>query len=259
MSLVTAYSVEHRRTHYGPGLRRVSAIARALTGHFNEAFLSLEEINQRDGLEQAQQVRSQLIGILLQDADDFELVRMTVLFDLSTHLSGDLSLPLAERLLDAGFIELAQMSYEKAPGSISQDHRVLRARLALAAGFPNRAQAELLGLEGPEIEFLKGEAYEKANKMIDAAQVFQAAGVTEEVDRFAWLAGDWQTLERSSDDVHRQLAKRKLADEKPASTESTQQEPILLRNQRLLEDSLELRSLAEALLDQHEIGEIAMR
>ena len=257
ISLVTAYSVEHRRTPYGPGLRRVSAIARAMTGHFNEAFLSLEEINQRDGSVQAQQVRNELISILLKDADDFELVRMTVLFDLPTHISGDLSLPLADRLLDAGFIDLAQVSYEKAPGSISQDHRVLRARLALAAGYPNRAQAELLGLNGSEVEALKGEAYEKADKMTDAAQVYQAAGMTEEVDRFAWLTGDWQTLERSSDDVHRRLARWKLAVEKSSSSEVAPQDPILLRNQRLLEDSLALRSLAEALLDQHEIGEIS--
>ena len=256
ISLVTAYSVEHRRTSEGPGLRRAGAVARALAGQFDQAFSSLEEISKRDGAARAQEVKSELAGILVVEAEEFDLVRATILFDLLADLPSELALTMANRLLEAGFQDLAEQSFGNIPQSITPKHRLFRARLALQKDLPNRALAELLGLEGEEIELLRGEALARSTKTEAAARVYREAGMVDEASRLAWLAGDWETLALSSNPAHSQLATWKMAKEAQAKDIDISENAVLARHQALIDDSLAFRDLANSLLAQHEVGNL---
>ncbi len=255
VSLVTAYAVEHRRTAYGPDLRRASALARVLSGDFDVGFAQVNEIKSRDGAEQAAMVRNELVSVLLQANDDFEVVRATVLHDLSSSLPPDLQFAMAERLLNAGFVDLAKNSMASGADIISPETRILRARLALENGLPKRAQAELLGLKGADVQALRARALALSGDVNEAASAYLDAGSNQDAERMAWLAGDWQTLAASADESYRKVARLRLSNSPESTDKTSKEEQVLARHQTLLAESVALRNLAGDLLAKHPVGD----
>lgn len=255
ISLVTAFAVEHRKTEYGPSLRRASGLARALAGDFHEGFQELKEIRKRDGPAQASIVREELMAILVEDADEFDLVRATVLNDLGVISSPQLRTKLVHRLLNAGFLTLAERSFPMENPTLEPAVRLANAKLAIAKGRPRQALAELLGLEGKGAELLRRKAYEAAGDYYGAMSHSQGLNQEAELGRYAWLAGDWGAMAESKDPMIASLARSRLA--RIETKEPVKGVRPLSKHREILGDSEVTQNLARHLLAIHEIGDVS--
>ncbi|KAA2315581.1 hypothetical protein E0K93_06940 [Puniceibacterium sp. HSS470] len=113
----------------------------------------------------------------------------------------------AQRLLDLGFLDQAEQLITKgADGEAGRQRRILRAKIALAGNQPRRAEAELFGLTGEDIDLLRAKASLDTSDYAQAQTLFDAAGSTQDAGTAAWLGRDWTTMRTLEDPPKARLA-----------------------------------------------------
>ena len=258
ISLVGALAVEHKTGEMGQPLRRAHALARMLVHEFEPAFEIAADIEMKDGMANAMEVRSLLAQAMIEHAEDFDIVSFALAENLAEpgKIRPDTALALAHKMFDMGFIGETKRLLQAAQDAHQSDaKRLLRARLALAESLPRRAEAEILGMTSPEAERLRAEARSLVGDHEMAAQMLSDLGEAKRAEQENWLGGNLDALSGSETEVYRQtsdlMAKPDGADAQ--SEDGTQ--GILARNRGLLEDSEESRNVLGDLLNWHRLTE----
>ena len=198
---LSLYLREARGTPAEAALERAHVIALASSGAFRQAARYLEEA----GWPGNEPAAAHLLDRLAQAAPDavFLAEAMTLSEAVAAALPPATATAVGARLLDLGFPESADpyLAGEIA-GASSEDgaaRAVARARLALATGRPERAEAELLGVAGEEAQAFRAEARRRSGDYVGAREAFLETDRQTEATRAAWLAGDWDALAASDD------------------------------------------------------------
>ena len=133
------------------------------------------------------------------------------------------------------------------------DRRILLAKIAIEDGFPRRAEAALLGLEGDVANRLRAEARRRAGDHSEAMEIYRQLGDTAEADRQAWLQSDWPALANSETVIYRDVSR--LTNTPGVSVAPGLAEPlssgVLARNRGLLDVSADTRTTLTELLQLH--------
>lgn len=224
--LAGAYAFEHRESAAAPALRRAQVLALASSGAFDEAYTVLETFQ----LEQATELRPVLADILTRQAPEMAFLKHVLAGRAGPFesLEQAVAINMARRLFDAGFTDAAANVLSARVNLETRDGRLLRAEIALAQGLPRRAEVDLLGLDGREVNILRARARSMAGEHDQARDLYLSAGLTEDADREAWLA-------EATDDPARP----------PRADDPV---PRLARNRDLLEASNAARAELRALL-----------
>lgn len=216
----------------------------------------LEEIEKRDGTDSAAHVRNALVTILVREASDLELVQIVVPMssEHSQSLEVELETLLADRLFEAGFIELANRTLHGSENSKNTQRQFLRARIALVQGLPKRAEVALLGLKGAEAEILRGRAKSLAGNHLEAAVRYGLANQTELQAEEAWLAGDWKTISLVGKIEHREFADmKKVSLNQNLAQNDVNEDHVLAQNQDLVDSSQHLRSVSSKVMGMYPV------
>ena len=224
--LAGAYAFEQRKTADAPALRRAHVLALAASGAFDEAYTVLETF----AMEEAATMRPALADILTRQAPEMVFLKH-VLADrtgLVANLEQAVVINMASRLFEAGFVDAAANILAGPVPNEARETRLLRAEISLAQGLPRRAEVDLLGLDGPDVNILRARARSMAGEHDQARDLYMSAGLTEDADREAWLA-------ETADATFRP---------QPESDPG----PVLARNRDLLEASNATRAELRALL-----------
>lgn len=247
--LAGAYAKENNNLPIADELQWAQIIALASSGAFDTAFGLLEDFEE-DLSKKRPNLQSDVLGLLVENSDDVQFLRHALTFGSSdtpptTALVGN---GLAGRLLDLGFPEEAsKFTADTVPQSLRRDRAVLNARIALALVQPRKAEVELLGLEGEDVNLLRARARSMAGEHAAAGDLYASAQEPQAALREKWLAEDWQGLGASENSAVSKLASVLSAkDEEPADiTENTAE---LWKNRQLLEDSTTIRESIQGLL-----------
>lgn len=108
---------------------------------------------------------------------------------------------------------------------------MLSAEISLAQGLPRKAEVDLLGLDGRDVNVLRARARSLAGEHGQAYELYQSAGLLEDAEREAWLS----IVPGSS----------------IAAADSENANQILARNRDLLDASSFARSELEILLSEN--------
>ena len=256
ISLVGAFAVEHGAAPIGIELRRAHFLARLEGAQFAQALNVLDEVQAKDGAEQAKTLRD-IFGLRLAErASDFEFVALLVRNELTRpeSFSAQVSLELATRFFDLGFLQEARQMLQSTQELVGlPDRRILLAKIAIEDGFPRRAEAALLGLEGDVANRLRAEARRRAGDHSEAMEIYRQLGDTAEADRQAWLQSDWPALANSETVIYRDVSR--LTNTPGVSVAPGLAEPlssgVLARNRGLLDVSADTRTTLTELLQLH--------
>ncbi|MEO1140707.1 MAG: hypothetical protein AAFW87_14775 [Pseudomonadota bacterium] len=242
--LAAAYAHEHAGTALGASLSRAHVLALAASGVFDAAFTEVDKMD-RDQTTAAVALRAELTTRLVGHAEEMEFLRHALAGHVGSAdtLEPDTALEVADRLLQAGFLEQAEQSLSSDfDGPASRRAKLMRADIALSRGFPRRAEVELLGLDGRDVNILRARARSMVGEHKQAHDLFKSAGLQDEADREAWLAREWaQPAEPAS-------AEQLAALESDSGTE--QEQGVLSQNRALLQTSAEARESLEMLLSE---------
>ncbi|QOL81879.1 hypothetical protein [Pseudooceanicola spongiae] len=155
----------------------------------------------------------------------------------------------AQRLLDLGFLEQAeQLIAIGADGEAGRQRRVLRAKIALASNLPRRAEAELFGLTGEDIDLLRAQASLDTSDYEQAQNLFNAAGDTQEAGTAAWLARDWGTVKTLENTQKARLADLVTQQQAAPITLPVVGPPTLAVSRDVLSQSTDTRNALRELL-----------
>ena len=251
--LVESYAFQFRDTDVGRELTRVSILAKASLGDFAKAFSAIRAAENEP---YAAKTMLQITEVLSRIPDDFTFMRhaLNLTSVERASLTSDLQNNLAERLLELGFPSQAA-DFVKAGASEDADRkrRIIRAKIALAENLPRRAEADLLGLSGADVDAIRAEARNLVGDYMNAQTEFSEAGLDGRRQQAAWLAGDWDTLSESSDPVLASTARMIIDAGNPDNPEGTQGE--LARNRDLISQSASARETLGALLSEMDVNE----
>lgn len=200
---MSLYLREARGTPAEAALESAHVIALASSGAYRQAARHLEEA----GWPGNEPAAAHVLERLAKAAPDavFLAEAMTLSDAVAAALPPAIATAVGARLLDLGFPESAApyLAGEIA-GASSEDRAaraVARARLALATGRPERAEAELLGIAGGDAHALRAEARRRSGDYRGAREAYLETDRQTEATRAAWLAGDWDALAASDDAV----------------------------------------------------------
>ncbi|MEP2532372.1 hypothetical protein [Shimia sp.] len=209
VSLISAYSVEHKNSVLGGKIRRAHFLARVQAGEFEAALSVLREISGQDGEEMAGQLLDQFGNRIVATAGDFEFVEILVrnqLTDPGT-FSNPVSLAMAERFLSMGFYTEAKKMLQSTSMMVRPEGRnILMAQIALAEGLPRQAEAALLGVQGVPAARLRIKARSIAGDHDRASQMLKEIGDNEGAVQEQWLASNWGELSSSGNNILAKVA-----------------------------------------------------
>lgn len=249
--LAAAYASEYRNSELGPNLRRVHAIAQAMTGQFDAAFQTLDQIRQNDGSGAEHRALLPVLHLMAENADDVTFLKFGLWQVERTHdaMPGDLEEKLARRMLDLGFAEPAlELLATSGLQPASQDRKLMRAEAALLMDLPHRALVELLSLSGPEAARLRAQALRRKGEYRSAGQVLLDTDLTDEASRSLWLSEAWTEVREDSESPYDRMARVSL--ELTQDTFVLEELTPLARAQVLLDNSQAARSQIGDLLEQ---------
>lgn len=257
-----AYATQLRGQPLGARLKRAEIRALAANGRYETAFEELARAEAVISAAERQELLSDIaLGLAARAGDvsllDVALSRLTL---VAGELAPEAGNAVAERLLALGFPEeAASFLAMGAEGVEGRDRRLLRARAALALERPRRAQADLLGLSGPDVEVLKAEAEALLGNHEAASDGFDALDDAAGAARQAWLAGDWQRLRASEDPVLSDLANLVRSETEPVARPERGPggglpDGTLAQNRMLLQSSGAARETLEKLLESVEMS-----
>ncbi|MDQ7069247.1 MAG: hypothetical protein Q9M48_00585 [Rhodobacterales bacterium] len=255
--LAGAFAQERRDEPIGQDLRRVHILALADAARFVDAMQELERFKSDKSLSGYRELRSKTVQILAEKADDLTFLEFAL---YQSHETPDQIDPntanfVADRLIQLGFSSPAS-NFILAPteGAAGRDRRVLRARLALVERRPRRAEAELLGLEGPQVDKLRAQAQSMTGNHGRAQQFYASLDQAVPENSEAWLAEDWDHLATTENEIIAAAAQLMIAKKTINAGIASQALPevptkgVLAQNRDLLEASLAARETINALL-----------
>lgn len=193
-TLAAAYAHEYRDTDLGPDLRRIHVLARSRSNQFDVAFDALDRLRKRDGSVSSRKLRSQVLGILAENADDITFLRFALPQSQTGAQAMDSAVAnaMAARFLDLGFAQPALLLVAKDTTDKNQNARqILRARIALMQHDPSGADAELIGASGPDATMLRAQARAMAGDFQTATQLYETLNLETKAAEAAWLSSDW--------------------------------------------------------------------
>ncbi len=266
VELAQAFVTELRGQAIAPEIERVAILATAAAGQHNEALGLLDTARDLQG-SAWHEARSQVAEMIARDAEDLALITLSARLANNdpTDLSPAAGNALAERLAGLGFNDLALVLVSgPASGDENLQRRMIRAKIAVADRRPRRAEAELLGIEGPEAEQIRAEAKALSGNHDSASRTFASVSDKERAAEQAWLAGNWTEVASSGDGIRaeaanlilRQAQRRSGAGIEPESSAAPQpdngatkqEDGPLARNRALLDASSAARGILESLL-----------
>lgn len=248
--LVASYEMENRDGSLGPDLRRAEAIALAMSGSFDQAFLALADLTVTDGPVARSDAIEPVLMMLTERADDVTFLKYGLLFaNQSTAVEAEpVSLPLARRFLDLGFAAQARELLLK-PTREGPDgaRRLMMAEAALQLDKPHRALIELMGMEGSEANKLRAKAHWMTGEYNEAGEYLMEENQTEEAARGFWLSEQLEPARSTG-----QTAFAEVAEVTSAIGENAK-DPVdmtpLAHARALMESSIGTRDEITALLD----------
>ena len=146
-------------------------------------------------------------GALATGAQDGEFLRQVFAARgplARSDLSAETASALVTRLARLGFPEEA-LRYVPREGA-SDAARLAQAEALLTVGRPAEAVGVLVGLQDPDAERLRAEAFLALGDARAAAERFAATGDVDRSEQAAWIAGAWDLLEQSEDPALRDYA-----------------------------------------------------
>lgn len=255
--LAGAFAQERRDEPIGQDLRRVHILALADAARFVDAMQELERFKSDKSLSGYRELRSKTVQILAEKADDLTFLEFALYQSHETpdQIDPDTANFVANRLINLGFSSPAS-NFILAPteGAAGRDRRILRARLALAERRPRRAEAELLGLEGPKVDKLRAQAQSMTGNHGRAQQFYASLDQAVSENSEAWLAEDWDHLATTENEIvaaAAQLMIEKKTINAGIASEALPEAPakgVLAQNRDLLGASLAARETINALL-----------
>lgn len=255
VALAEAYATELRHTPEGPTAERAAILGVAAAGRYSEAMDRLGP--QNEGRTDWAETRSRIAALLASDAPDARFLALAArLADESPDtLAPGPANAVANRLHSLGFGDLALAILSgPANGDLNRERRMIRARIAVDSRRPRRAEAEVVGLEGPDADRVRAEAAALRGNHAEAARYFEALNDAERAVSEAWRAGDWALVQAAGDGALSAAAA--LAgtsfEAEPFVTDRPDQEGALARNRALLERAGGSRETLDRLL--REVG-----
>ncbi|TCM87067.1 hypothetical protein [Rhodovulum steppense] len=245
LRLAEALAYERRDTPQGMRLVELAIRGHATRGNFQTAFGMLLH----HGLEPREDLASDLLRALARDGNDADILREAFSGALTVPtiaLTPKARLAAADRLLDLGFAPRAGQIIAGIPPQGTDEERLVRARLALAAGRPGEATQYLSGLETTQAERLRAEAARARGDLVEAARHYGAAGDTARQAALAWRERDWSTVETAGPDSQSGYAAMRQTT--PAAAFDPAQAPSLAGARDLLEGSGVMRDRLKDLL-----------
>ena len=251
--LAGAYALEYRKQPLGVDLKRVHILALAEAGAYDLAFAELAHFAPFSDPETVDQMRGHAMAALAANGGTLPFLKYALRTgDASTTaLDASSENAVAARLLDLGFpAQAASYLQTDAIGAQDKIRRILRARVALAEMKPRRAEADLLGLSGPEADKLRARARSMSGDHAVAQRLFATLDQKEAMVEQAWLAGDWTVLRASDDPLLAEVAGMATQNDRSAGS-SEAETGVLARNHALLENSIAARGTMNALLTRY--------
>lgn len=233
--LAGVYAFEHRDGVEAKALQRAHILALMASGAFDEAYAILDTVD----TDHATTLRPILADILARDAPEMMFLKHVLAGRVGSlgALDHSVSSLIASRLFKAGFVdEAARIVDTSRPDAESREDPLLRAEIALAQGLPRKAEVELLGLDGKDVNALRARARSLAGEHEQARELYLSAGLSEDAEREAWLAASPESGSLGPD---RQAFRSTLA-----------------RNRELLEDANSVRSELSDLLSDNPVPEL---
>ncbi|WP_306153131.1 hypothetical protein [Roseovarius sp. MMSF_3281] len=247
--LAGAYARETRGTDLHADLTWAQVVALAASGAFHQAFDEIDRIKEKGSMTHDALV-DDVMGRLAARAEDFDFLQYALPPEdrPMTRLSPAVANATAARLLDLGFAQAAGLYLEggvKAPNH--RQRQILRARKALQTDRPRQAEAELLGLDGRDVNRLRAEARSRLGQHRAASELFASVGEDEAAELQAWLAEDWKRLAANPETDLAQVADYMTGQPEAPGTGRTAGQ--LRRGRDLLGQSGDIRDMLRNLLD----------
>ncbi|WP_132541553.1 hypothetical protein [Rhodovulum euryhalinum] len=245
LALAEALAYERRGTALGSRLLELAIRGHAARGNFATAFGMLVH----HGLDTREELVSDLVRGLAGQGDDAELLRQAfvgVLARPEVSVVPNARFAVADRLLRLGFAARAEEIVAMIPPQGTSQERLVRARLALAAGRPEQATQYLSEVDTPEADLLRAEAARSRGDLAMAADYYAAAGETGKQAELAWRDRDWSTVEAKGPETQSGYAV--LRQQTPAASFDPAAEPSLSGARALLEGSEAMRDRLKDLL-----------
>ena len=247
--LVGAYAHERRGAEDFPVYFTTYITALAASGAYDLARDEIARLGNEANAESVRISRSRLVDRLTKGGDDVSFLKQMLAQDEDDirGLDAQVANAASDRLLSLGFPESAQkLVVTVVEGSLARERRILRARAALALDRPRQAEAELLGLDGKDINRLRAEARSRVGQYGAAYQLFASGDLPQRAMREAWLDGNWNVLRGSEDPAIAAVAQLAGAD---AAEQTTAPDiGVLAQNRQLLDQSNATRETVTALL-----------
>lgn len=248
-ALTSGYAKEFRGTDLGDRLESAHILALILEGDFEAALKGLAQDKSSNSETERRAAYSSLFSAVATQADDQGFLEIVTreLSTLAKEADADTVFQITERLLDLGFpAQAGKLLEQSRAGSRDTDTRLLRAKVALQLGKPNRALVELVGLEELDAQELKAEALLQAGSYAGAAIQFESLEDFGNAARANWLAGKSPATSEPQDGPFAKAADQasKLQPDTPISDDGS-----LQTAQSLLDSSAQARSDIQVLLN----------
>ncbi|MFU8776462.1 MAG: hypothetical protein ACNA7M_02160 [Roseovarius sp.] len=251
--LAGALYQENRKTPLAQKLGRSYLLALAASQSYLEAFSEFDRVAPDLSHETAANTRQEMWRMLLAKAEDAEFLRH-ILNEPARRLEAmpaDLSLKIAQRVLDLGFADAAHDILRAAKvADAGPKHRLLVAEIALAQGLPQHAEAAIIGLSSRAADELRARSRTLSGDHAGAARYFDGLDDQSAAQQAAWFAQDWNRLLASDDPSEQRLA-HALSQDAPEKVNG-----ILSYNLKLLDQSVETRAVLSELLARTEISDL---
>ncbi|SEQ01260.1 hypothetical protein [Thalassovita taeanensis] len=245
--LISSYAYEYQKDTIGPALSRASILARADSGQFDAAYSELGHVPSPDHDPQGRPTYDGFLDILTRKAEPFEFVKYSSsLAEHAAEFDRNYSNHAARRLVKLGFPETAlKFLVAGVEGPDARDRRILRALAALEMADAQQAEADVLGLNGPDVEAIRAKAKSILGQHDAAYHSFIALQDQDAAQQEAWLAGNWQGLAQAGQDEVSELAHHLLTEKQQLPTH---EKTSLAHSKQLLGESVKARTLLEAVL-----------
>lgn len=246
-------AIELRGQADGAALQHTHILARISQNNFPKALEAWNDLPPDTNVDTRSDLFEKLTYQLVQQQDDTTFLTHglgSVLPRLNL-LTTETSNAVAKRFLSLGLTDTAQdIVAIGADGAIGRERRLLRAEINLAQQNPRQAQANLLGLNGQDVDELRAQAYSQIGDHENAAKLYKNLGDNEKSEQAAWSNSDWPTLQSSQQETLKAISDLMIA---PKTNLPDAQPPSLALSRDLLTDSLQARETLNALLESNQL------
>ncbi|QPM91280.1 hypothetical protein [Pseudooceanicola algae] len=257
IGLLESYRTQYRGDPISARLLTTEIAAQASTGNFPSAF---ELYNQHGDIledETADRIADKLTRNLTANGNDPTFTRLY--FEnaplIREKSEAETANAAAERLLALGFPDpAAQLVALGAEGDTGRRRRLLRADIALAENAPDRAEAELFGMSGDDVDALRAKSRLAVGDFTGAERFFLAAGDPEGAANAAWLARNWAQVEGTEPSARSRLAAIVAGQEAAPIALPAIGPPTLSASRDVLSQSGDTRSALQDLLLNNQVN-----